>query len=153
MNYRDKFIKYKIKYLNLKNTHTGCKILSAKNKLIQAINRFNNNEKKEFIIKLELSDNINRKLDLRDIDNIFDFILDIFNEHLEIAIVRKKYAEFLVDLYLSNVSVDKNTIKELLNKHYILSKHQIRKEINLQCNCDEYSKKINEEYKIYEIKK
>ncbi len=60
----------------------------------------------------------------------------------------KKYADFLVSLYLSNVTFDKNTIKELINKHYILSKRQGKTEITLKGNYNEYSKKINEEYKL-----
>ena len=148
MNYLNKFIKYKTKYLKLKNNQIGCGDIGVKNKLLQAINRFNDNEKKAFIIKLQLSDNINNKLDLTNIDNIFEFILDIFNEHLEIAILRNKYADFLVSLYLSNVTFNKITIKELINKHYILSKRQGKTEITLQGNYDEYSKKINDEYKM-----
>lgn len=152
MNYLNKFIKYKTKYLKLKNNQIGCGDLGAKNKLIEAINKFNDNEKKAFIIKLQLSDNINNKLDLTNIDNIFEFILDIFNQHLEKGIVIKKYADFLVNLYLSNVTFDKNTIKELINKHYILSKRQGKTEITLKGNYNEYSKKINEEYKLIYIR-
>ena len=62
MNYLNKFIKYKTKYVKLKNNQIGCGNTGAKNKLIQAINKFNDNEKKAFIIKLQLSDN-NNKLD------------------------------------------------------------------------------------------
>ena len=75
MNYLNKFIKYKTKYLKLKNNQIGSGDIGAKNKLIVAINKFNDNEKKAFIIKLQLSDNINNKLDLSNIDNIFEFIL------------------------------------------------------------------------------
>jgi|OM-RGC.v1.024177162 hypothetical protein len=148
MNYLNKFIKYKTKYLKLKNNQIGHGNTGAKNKLIQAINKFNDNEKKEFIIKLQLSDNNNKKLDLTNIDKIFEFILDIFNQHLEKGIVRNKYADFLVSLYLSNVTFDKITIKELINKHYILSKRQEKTEINLKGNYNEYSNKINVEYKM-----
>ena len=115
MNYREKYIKYKTKYITLKNNQYGGNEKTAKKSL------------EAFITKSEPSN-------IANIDTIFKSIISIFDD-CDDKVKNDKiklYADLLVGLYKNNpveYNLNKEKIKTLLDKHYILRINGIK--INL----------------------